>query len=81
MKGKKALSCILAAALVGSSFTPWSVTGTLETQAADEDATVIDVTDFGADPGGAKDSAKAIIAALDEAAEIQKENPKRGDCH
>ncbi len=76
MKGKKALSCILAAALVGSSFTPWSVTGTLETQAADEDATVIDVTDFGADPGGAKDSAKAIIAALDEAAEIQKENPK-----
>ncbi len=76
MKGKKALSCILAAALIGSSFTPWSVTGTMETKAADGDATVIDVTDFGADPGGAKDSAKAIIAALDEAEKIQKENPE-----
>lgn len=75
MKGKKVLSCILAAALVGSSLTPWSVTGTSEVQAADGDATVIDVTDFGADPAGAKDSAEAIIAALDEAAEIQEENP------
>lgn len=74
MKKKRVLSCLLAAALVGGSFSPGMFRG-MEVQAQDGEETVIDVTDFGADPAGAKDSAQAIIEALDEAEKIQEKDP------
>ena len=72
--GRRAVPAALAVILAGSSVFPYAG-GTAQVQAAEENVTTIDVTDFGADPGGKSDSAEAVIKALDEAERIQEESP------
>ena len=72
--GRRAVPAALAVILAGSSIFPYAG-GISQVQAAEENVTTIDVTDFGADPGGARDSAEAVIKALDEAERIQEESP------
>ena len=72
--GRRAVPAVLAVILAGSSIFPYAG-GISQVQAAEENITTIDVTDFGADPGGARDSAEAVIKALDEAERIQEESP------
>ena len=72
--GRRAVPAALAVMLAGSSIFPYAG-GIYQVQAAEENVTTIDVTDFGADPGGARDSAEAVIKALDEAERIQEESP------
>ncbi len=71
--GRRAVPAALAVILAGSSVFPYAG-GTAQVQAAEENVTTIDVTDFGADPGGKSDSAEAVIKALDEAERIQEES-------
>ncbi len=73
-RGRRAVPAALAVMLAGSSIFPYAG-GISQVQAAEENVTTIDVTDFGADPGGARDSAEAVIKALDEAERIQEESP------
>ena len=50
-RGRRAVPAALAVMLAGSSIFPYAG-GIYQVQAAEENVTTIDVTDFGADPGG-----------------------------
>ncbi|MBR6769927.1 MAG: NPCBM/NEW2 domain-containing protein [Lachnospiraceae bacterium] len=66
--GKRLLSIALAASLVNLGSPPWAVQAEEAVQ-----GTVIDVTDYGADPSGKYDSTEAVMEALEEAKTIEGE--------
>ncbi|MBR5577430.1 MAG: hypothetical protein IKW28_00370, partial [Lachnospiraceae bacterium] len=65
--GKK----ILALALALSMVVPAPAASTVQATETNTETTVIDVTEFGADPSGKHDSTVAVIAALERAKEIE----------
>lgn len=68
---------MVAAGMVLNSLFPGAGMALATDTTENTEAVVIHVTDFGADPGGGRDSAEAIIKALDEAAELRAEYPDR----
>lgn len=78
MKGKRFLSILLTSCMLITGLMPGMTAGAqqakqrTEQQAEEQaDVTVIDVTDYGADPTGSADSAQAIIAAVEAAKEAE----------
>lgn len=68
---KKLLAAMLAAGLVVSGFHADFLYGSTMVRAEEKSDTVIDVTDFGADPSGKTDSTDAVIKALEKAKETE----------
>ena len=81
---KKLLAAALAGALVMTGFHMEFLYGGVTAQAEEKSGTIIDVTDFGADPSGKKDSTDAVAAALEEAKETEGDvtiSFPKGDYH
>lgn len=72
---RKGLAFMLAAEMALSSLLPGVAAAPDTNEAEETPAAVIRATDFGADPGGGRDSTEAIIRALDRAAELRAEQP------
>ena len=64
---KRLLAFVLAVSMV--NFFPTAMT--VQAEETTTESTVIDVTDFGADPSGKNDSTEAVMAALEEAKTIE----------
>lgn len=68
---KKILTALLAGGLAFSCTQTGLVGGTAVVRANEKVETVVDVTDYGADPSGMKDSTQGVAAALEAAKEMQ----------
>ena len=62
---KKIISLILSLCMITSLFIPFEVSAE-----EDPNSVIVDVTDYGADPSGATDSAEAVQAAIAKAKEL-----------
>ena len=70
MKTRKTFSVMLVICMLLSLVFPSSGGGVSNAASASDKVTVIDVTQYGADPTGVKDSAEGIQAAIEAAKEV-----------